>query len=339
MKEDILKSIRQKYVLRDFIGNHPIFTNLVQKLKKIATKNVSVLLIGETGSGKGRCAEFIHHYSDRFNCPFIPYNSGAGPDSLFESQLFGHVKGAFTSANSIRIGLVEEADTGILFLDEINSLSHESQVKLNYFLETGCFRRVGDNRLLTSNVRVISASNVNLYQEVCDGRFREDLYYRLAEYELFVPPLRFRKEDIPLLAEYFLEKYSYLNTIGKFCLNTHAQQTLMKYDWPGNIRELENFIKRIIIDAKSNIINSVELPSSHYPSAESYNAWMNHLPLKEAKRKSISLFEKNYLQTLLKQHHGIVAQCARHAGIHPSDFWKMMRKYKLKAKDFRNIDR
>lgn len=217
-------------------------------------------------------------------------------------------------------------------------MNRESQVKLNYFLETGCFRRVGDNRLLHSDVRIITASNADLHQEVKEGRFREDLYYRLAEYEIFVPSLRDRKEDIPLLVEYFIEKYSYLNTNTQLRLSPKAIQNFIEYNWPGNIRELENFVKRIIIDTPSNMMDSVELPKTDDNPFVSYNIRLNCFSLKEAKRKLISLFEKNYLQNVLRQHHGIVAQCARYAGIHPSDFWKLMRKYKLKAKDFRSID-
>ncbi len=339
MKEEILKSLRQEHALKNFIGTHPRFTNLMQKLKNIACKNVSVLLIGETGTGKGRCAEYIHQYGDRFNDPFIPFNCGAAPESLFESQIFGHIKGAFTGAYQDRLGLVEEADTGILFLDEVNSLAVSTQVKLNYFLETGLFRRVGENRFRKADVQIISASNVDLPKEVNEGNFREDLYYRLAEYEVRVPPLRVRKEDIALLVAFFINKNDHLNSNGHIKFSAEAMLELSKYHWPGNIRELENFIKRCLIDAGDSVINSISLPPSIKNCSEiQYTSDLESLPWRRAKMQIISTFERKYLKSLLQKYQGIVAQCARHAGIQSSDFWKLMRKYRLKAHSFRSID-
>lgn len=336
MKEDILISLRRKHTLDNFIGKHPTFTTLVQKLKTIADKPVSVLLTGETGTGKGVCAELIHQYSDRFKGPFIPYNCGAGPESLFESQLFGHVKGAFTGANRDRPGLVEEAHAGILFLDEINSLSPGSQVKLNHFLETGYLRRVGENRLRRSDARIIAATNVDLHNEVKERHFREDLYFRLAEYELYVPPLRSRKTDIPLLIDYFLKKNIHLNPLGRIKFTSKALKKLTEYHWPGNIRELENITKRCIIDASRTIVDDVSLPNADDPLSPIYSESLQALPWKEAKKQVVTTFEKSYLQGLLRRYHGTVAQCARHAGVQPPDFWKLMRKYALKAQNFRS---
>ena len=174
--------LRREHVFYDFMGEHPAFLSMVGKLKKLATKNITVLLIGETGSGKGRCAEFIHQCGDRHKGPFIPYNCGLGSEHLFESQLFGHARGSFTGAHRERPGLVEETNGGILFLDEINSLTASNQVRLNHFLETKTFRRLGENRLRRSNIRVIAASNMSLCEQIAAGRFRKDLYYRLAEW-------------------------------------------------------------------------------------------------------------------------------------------------------------
>lgn len=337
MKENLPQNLRQKYSMENFVGDHPTFLNLKTTLEKVANSDLSVLLIGQTGTGKGLCAQFIHQYSDRYNCPFISYNCGAGPDTLFESQIFGHVKGAFTGANVDRIGLVEEADTGILFLDELNSLSQYSQVKLNHFLEKGHFRRVGENKFRQANVRIIAASNVDLREEVMKGNFRADLYFRLAEYELKVPSLCDRGKDIVLLANHFLKKYRHLSHNGSFEFTPNALQELQEYDWPGNIRELEHTIKRCIIDARASLIETVDLPRRN--EIETSEALPDHLHLlgwKEAKTKVISHFEKGYLSRLLQRFNGNVSRCARHAGVQPSDFWKLLRKYSIKAQDFRN---
>ena len=339
VKEDILKSLRQEHVFADFVGQHPSLNNLVQKLKNIADKDVSVLLIGETGTGKGRCAEIIHQYGPRYRGPFIPFNCGAGPESLFESQLFGHAKGAFTGAYKDHPGLVEEADMGILFLDEVNSLYCSLQVKLNHFLETGQFRRLGENRFRKSDAHIVAASLTELREDVKKGTFREDLYFRLAEYELHVPALRVRQDDIVLLVKYFLKKNVHLNSNGKITFTPKAFKELKEYSWPGNIRELENFVKRSLIDASSAIIDSVNLPQSSLTSSRSQtDNFIELLPWKQAKQKVVSLFEQKYLQNLLRKYHGIVANCARHACIQPSDFWKLMRKYDLKAKKFRRTN-
>lgn len=339
VKEDILKSLRQEHVFADFVGQHPSLNNLVQKLKNIADKDVSVLLIGETGTGKGRCAEIIHQYGPRYRGPFIPFNCGAGPESLFESQLFGHAKGAFTGAYKDHPGLVEEADMGILFLDEVNSLYCSLQVKLNHFLETGQFRRLGENRFRKSDAHIVAASLTDLREDVKKGTFREDLYFRLAEYELHVPTLRVRQEDIVLLVKYFLKKNAHLNSNGKITFTPKAFKELKAYSWPGNIRELENFVKRSLIDAGSAIIDSVNLPQSSLTSSRSQtDNFIESLPWKQAKQKVVSLFERKYLQNLLREYHGIVANCARHAGIQPADFWKLMRKYELEAKKFRRTN-
>lgn len=338
MKEDLRENLRQKYSLDSFIGNHPTFLNLKNTLEKVANSNLSVLLIGETGTGKGLSAQFIHQYSTRFNRPFISYNCGAGPDTLFESQIFGHIKGAFTSANVDRIGLVEEADTGILFLDELNSLSQHSQVKLNHFLEKGYFRRVGDNKIRKANVRIIAASNTDLREEVQKGNLRADLYFRLAEYELKIPPLRDRGQDIVLLANHFLEKYRYLSNTGSIKFTQNALNQLLEYNWPGNIRELEHCIKRSIVDTHSCLIEKASLHRINDNGVEKTELVSDNLHLlswKEAKARVISSFEKNYLETLLQEFSGNVSRCARHAEIHPPDFHKLLRRYNIKAQDFR----
>ncbi|MFQ5603181.1 MAG: sigma 54-interacting transcriptional regulator [bacterium] len=337
MKEDILLSLRRKHAREGLIGQHPDFLGLVEKLKKISDINVSVLLIGETGTGKGRCAEFIHQYGERHNRPFIPFNCGATPENLFESQLFGHSKGAFTGAYKERSGLVEEAHEGILFLDEINSLPLSSQVKLNHFLETGCFRRLGENGFRQANVRIVAAANSDLSQEVSAGDFREDLYYRLAEYELQVPALRNRVQDIALLVHYFISKNSDLNANHNLQFSARALKALMDYPWPGNIRELENFVKRSLIDSQVQTIDKLSFKQKKpFDPTLPFSRELEALPWKQAKKQIVASFEKKYLCVLLKKYRGIVTRCAKHADMHASDFWKLMRKYRLKASRYRS---
>lgn len=336
MREINLTSLMREHLLKGFIGKDPIFMELMEKLKHVADKNIDVLLIGETGTGKNLCAELIHHCSRCHNDPFIIFNCGACPETIFESQIFGHKKGAFTGACEDRIGLFEEAHTGTLVLDEINSLNFTSQVKLNYFLETGFFRRIGENKLRQANVRIISASNVNLRHEVQAGRFREDLYYRLSEYEIYIPPLRSRKGDIVLLVKYFLKKYAHLNSIGPLSFSQRALNEIQNYEWPGNVRELENFIKHCIIDAKTNVINLVPMQYSKKSLCKIEDSTLDSLPWRIAKKQMIAAFETQYLENLLAKYHGVVTRCARHADIQPPDFWKLMRKYNIKAETFKS---
>lgn len=340
MKEKLFHSLRAQHVLDDFIGEDPGFCALVDKLKTLTQKPVTILLIGETGTGKGRCAAVLHQLSERYNGPFIPYNCSAGPETLFESQLFGHVRGAFTGADKDRTGLVEEAHGGFLFLDEINSLRPESQVKLNHFLESGNYRRVGSSKIYRADIRIVAASNIDLSQEVRAGRFREDLYYRLAEYELRLPALRERSEDIIKLAEFFLHRHAHLAEGTPKRFSREAVQMLLDYEWPGNVRELENTVKRCIIDCPGEVIHPDFLPDMCRPGGKAGRGYregtqLSELPWKTAKRQIVANFERQYLRNLLHRYDGVVAACARHAGIQSSDFWKLMRKYDLTAEEFR----
>lgn len=330
-----LSLLMRDHLLKGFIGKHATFTELVKKLKQVADKNIAVLLTGETGSGKSLCSEFIHHSSDRCNAPFIIFNCGICSEDLLASQLFGSKKGAFTGAHEDSAGLVEMAHGGTLVLDEINSLDIHSQVKLNYFLEKNYFRRLGETKLRHRDVRVISISNVDLRREVQEGRFRRDLYYRLAEYEIFVPPLRSRKEDIVPLINHFLEIYSDLNNLGPITFSDEVLDELQNYDWPGNIRELKSFVKRCIIDAKTSVIDNVSAPTNKKPSTSTQAAFADSLPWRIAKKQAVASFETQYLKNLLKRYHGVVARCAKHADMQTPDFWKLMRKYDIKADDFR----
>jgi len=241
----------------EIIGEHPKLKMVLEMTKRIAKSNVPVLVEGESGTGKELIAKAIHAWSDRANQPFIAINSGALMESLLESELFGHAKGAFTGAVTEKKGLVEMAHKGTLFLDEIGEMPLTLQVKLLRFLESGEFRRVGDNQLRKVDVRLVAATNRNLQEEIEKGNFREDLYFRLNVMKLIVPPLRERTSDIPLLSQYFLKKY--VSLYGEKKLSKGAIQSLTYYHFPGNVRELSHIMERGVLLSIGNEIQSADL--------------------------------------------------------------------------------
>ncbi|MDZ4164366.1 MAG: sigma-54 dependent transcriptional regulator [Smithellaceae bacterium] len=233
---------------------------LVNLCGRVATSRANVLIGGESGTGKELLARLIHNLSPRVNKPLIAVNCGALHENLLESELFGHEKGAFTGAHVRRIGRVEEADGGSLFLDEIGDISLTIQVKLLRFLQERQFQRLGGNQNLQADVRIIAATNRNLEELVRDGLFREDLFYRLNVIMLHVPPLRERKDDLPVLINHFISRFSGENRKTVTGISSEAQDLLMKYDYPGNVRELENIIERAVVIARDDVITVEDLP-------------------------------------------------------------------------------
>ncbi len=233
---------------------------LINMAGRVAASRATVLLQGESGTGKELLARLIHNLSPRSARPIIAVNCGALHENLLESELFGHEKGAFTGATARRIGRFEEADGGTLFLDEIGELSPAVQVKLLRFLQEHEFQRLGGNQTLRTDVRVISATNRDLEQRVKEGAFREDLFYRLNVVMMSIPPLRERKEDIPPLIDHFLKRYAEENGKEIEGLSSEAQDVLLKYDYPGNVRELENIIERAVVIARDAVISVEDLP-------------------------------------------------------------------------------
>ena len=255
------RTMRQRYSFEQIVGKSEPMLRLFDLVTQIAPSRSTVLIQGESGTGKELIAKALHANSPRRDRPFVPVNTGAVPTDLLESTLFGHVKGAFTSASSTKKGLFEIANGGTLFLDEIGTMSMEMQAKILRALQDRRFMQLGGTQEIQVDVRIIAATNVNLDTAVREGRFREDLFYRLNVIALELPPLRSRREDIPLLATHFLDFYSLENGSGERVLSPEALRVLVEYEWPGNVRELENAIERVVVLSTGRMIPPELLPA------------------------------------------------------------------------------
>jgi DNA-binding NtrC family response regulator len=244
------------------IGDAPAMQHTYRLVRQVAQSNASVLLLGETGTGKELIAKAIHRISPRGSGPFIRVNCGALHENLLESELFGHVRGAFTGAVDNRTGRFEAAHTGTVFLDEINSTTPKLQIKLLRVLQEHEFERVGDTQTIRVDTRVIAASNRDLLEEIEEGRFREDLFYRLNVVTIYLPPLRERREDIPLLVGHFLRIYNQQNNRHVPHVQPRAMELLCNYDWPGNVRELQNYVERAVVLAPGDELTCDLLPEA-----------------------------------------------------------------------------
>jgi transcriptional regulator with GAF, ATPase, and Fis domain len=281
------------------IGNAPEFRKVKDQVTLVAPFDISVLILGESGTGKERIAQAIHGLSERKAKPMVKVNCAAIPASLIESELFGHEKGAFTGAFDRRIGKFEQANGGTIFLDEIGELPFELQVKLLCVLQEKEIVRLGGNHVLKTDVRIIAATNRNLEKAVAEGTFRLDLFYRLNVFPISLPLLCNRREDIPELVDHFLNKLSGLVDRDKKKFSPEAMRALMDYDWPGNIRELENIVERSLIVNRANKILEVELPVHHKDDKTGSTL--------EGKVKTIKELEKEHILEVLKKCNGKVA--------------------------------
>lgn len=318
-----------KPALRRLIGESSALLNQIKKIPKIAGCDSNVLISGETGTGKELYARAIHYSSSRAGRPFMPVNCGAIPAELVENELFGHERGAFTSAVTLQTGLVEEANGGTLFLDEVDCLPPFAQVKLLRFLQEKEYRPLGSTRMRHANVRVIAASNVNLEEAVGNGKVRQDLFYRLNIISLTLPPLRERLEDVPLLARHFLEKYSREMSREIPELQSDALQMMMAYGWPGNVRELEHAIERAAVLCDGPLLRGADLIMA-LPSGAPMQS------LQEAKATEIARFEKSYVQGLLRACRGNISKAARLAQKNRRAFFQLIQKYHIDVESFRS---
>ncbi len=256
-------ALHKRYKFDNIIGQSEEVQHLLSMVERVADSDSTVLITGESGTGKELIAKAIHYNSPRAKAPFIPINCGAIPSELLESELFGHIKGAFTGASQNRVGRFELADSGTIFFDEIGDMSPHLQVKLLRVLQDQKFEPVGSTKTISTNVRVIAATNINLERAVSEGRFREDLYYRLNVIPLVVPGLRDRRSDIPILVNHFLNIFNKSGGGGISGITAQALQSLSSYPWPGNIRELENLIERLVILKRTGIIDLHDLPEKY----------------------------------------------------------------------------
>ncbi|MEW6511605.1 MAG: sigma-54 dependent transcriptional regulator [Bacteroidota bacterium] len=316
----------------ELIGQSPPFQKLIESATRFAESDSFVLIQGASGTGKELIASLIHRRSPRNNRPFVAVNCASIPDTLLESELFGHEKGAFTNAVATKQGLVEVAHGGTLFLDEVGDISPAIQPKLLRFLETGEFRRVGGTNLLTVDVRVVSATNKDLREEVKGGRFREDLLYRLNVITLRVPPLMERKQDIPVLAEYFLQRKSKTKHAKK--LSAGALRLLMDYDWPGNVRELEHVLEGAVLLSTSDHIEESDL-SMYFHRADRPSTPIEPAspPMPAGEQSSLEEIEKQHIERTLRQHNYSRAKTAESLGISKKTLYLKIKRYGLKVED------
>ena len=307
------------------IGATPRMQRIFRFISKIAPTESAVLITGESGTGKELLARSIHYQSNRAHKPFLAINCGALPEGLLESELFGHVRGAFTGATTDKKGLFEQADGGTLFLDEVGELSPQSQVKLLRALQEGEVRPVGGDMVIRVDVRPISATNRDLREAMEEGRFREDLYYRINVFQIEVPPLRERREDIALLAGYFLDRYTVKmhKTLAGF--STDAQILLLRYHYPGNVRELENAIQRAVALAEGDVVYPEDLPPEMRKAAQPRLAGPKGV-LEVPDGMSLEEVEMLYIRHTLDQADGNTSEAARRLGISRSTLWRKLKK-------------
>jgi DNA-binding NtrC family response regulator len=254
------RALKQRYSFSNIIGKSDVMLRIFDLIAQVAPSRSTVLIQGESGTGKELIAKALHSNSTRKDKPFVPVNTGAMPTDLLESTLFGHVRGAFTSAVSAKKGLFEVANSGTLFLDEIGTMGMDTQAKILRVLQDRRFMQLGGVQEIQVDVRIIAATNVDLRQAVREGKFREDLFYRLNVINIELPPLRSRREDIPLLAAHFLKYYAEENNLSARSLAPDALRALMDYDWPGNVRELENAMERGVVLSSGPVIGADLLP-------------------------------------------------------------------------------
>jgi DNA-binding NtrC family response regulator len=321
----------------EILGRNPAMRRLFDKVRRAARTDATILLEGASGTGKELFARAIHAESPRASTPFIPVNCGAIPSELLETELFGHARGAFTGAHVERKGYFEAASGGTLFLDEIAEMEPRLQVKLLRVLQEGRITRVGETEPRPVDVRIVAATNKNLLEEMRQGGFRRDLYYRLHVVHIQIPPLRERREDILLLAHAFLRRYAEKYGKGFTDIDAKTAWILQRYDYPGNVRELENIIESAVVTGRGKTLRPAHLKDAMGPDLFEEVAGDTgelELPLASALDRVVERYERNYLETQLKRFGGKINQVARASGLSRRTIERKMRKYALSRRSF-----
>ena len=338
---NLRQELKTLYGPQNIIGDHPAMKKVTQLIQQVGGTKATVLIQGESGTGKELVARAIHYESDRSSKPFVVINCAAIPSNLLESELFGHERGAFTGAVKLKKGRLELADQGTLFLDEIGEMPKELQVKILRVLEEQRFQRVGGMEDIEVDNRIIAASNKDLKQAVEEGAFREDLYYRLNVIIIALPPLRERKEDIPLLVDYFLDKHRGVSKKTVNGVSAGALQCLMEYPWPGNVRELENAILRGLVLCRTDFIEVEDLPEElTYPEGEeAKTAAADRQELKQMKKQAQQKVkeevEKNFIIEALRKGEGNVLRSAALVNMDRRQFQNLVKKYGVVKEEFK----
>ncbi len=336
------EALNVKHQFEDLVGQSQQMRSVFKLVETVSYSTATVLIQGESGTGKELVARAIHYRSPRKDKPFVAVNCSALTDTLLESELFGHMKGSFTGATANKKGLFEAADGGTIFLDEIGDIPPATQVRLLRVLQEGEVKRVGANDTIRVDVRVIAATNVDLSKAKEQGKFREDLFYRLNVISVQLPPLRDRPEDIPLLASHFLKIYA--QKIGKKIagISTGAVEALTTARWVGNVRELENVIERAVVLNTTEHIEVDDLPaeirSQQKGGGEVEVYSLAHLPYAQAKKLAMRAFERRYLSALLEKSDGNVSSAARAAGVDRSNFRRLLKQYEVAGRSMAKDD-
>jgi two-component system response regulator PilR (NtrC family) len=333
---ELRAELSKRYGFDNIIGKSKPMGQVFELIRLAAPARSNILILGESGTGKELVAKAIHHHSRRAQGPFVTVNSGSMPPDLLESNLFGHVRGAFTGAISHKKGLFELADNGSVFFDEIGNIPADTQSKLLRVIQEREFMRLGGVETIRVDVRIIAATNADLDGLVADGRFREDLYYRLNVITLALPPLRKRTEDIPLLARHFLQEYAQENEKQLREISARAMETLMDYHWPGNVRELENAIERAVVLSTGEVLDVDLLPASvRQPgslSAPPATTPANGIPFKEA----VGSYERQLIIKALKAAGGVQKKAAELLQVKPTTLHEMMKRLNVSAESLAN---
>jgi DNA-binding NtrC family response regulator len=333
--EYLRRQLSDRYAFANMISRSPAMLEIFATLEMLARNDVTVLITGESGTGKELAGRAIHYQGKRRAGRFVAINCAAVPETLMESELFGYERGAFTGAMTERIGKVELANGGTLFLDEVESMPLPMQAKMLRVLEERAIERLGGNRRVPVDMRVVAATNQDLGKLVREGTVREDFYYRINVVPINLPPLRERREDIPLLVIELLRNNPLAREKGLNRLTERAVNQLLAYDWPGNIRELSNVMERAVLRAKGDTVREVDVPTSGKTDGRRGAAAHYHLSLREFLKGA----ERDYLAQLLNQYHGGIARCARHASVDQATLHRKIKAHGLRAGDFRQNGR